>query len=172
MLVDKKNIIRFSDARGEFFEIPNLTKTKISQYSVSISKKNVIRGIHYQYQPAMGKQLVVLQGSILDCIVDLRKEQSTYGRHEVIKATTEQNSIIYIPPGHGHSFRCLEDNTILLYLQTTKYNKQSEGGIDPFDETLNICWGISKDQAILSEKDIIAEKFEDFSKKYIDWRLK
>lgn len=171
MIINKQDIDRFSDFRGDFYEIPNITETSVSQYSISISKKNVIRGIHYQYEPAMGKQLVVLQGSILDCVVDLRKTHNTYGEYEMIKASTYENSIIYIPPGYGHSFRCLEDNTILLYLQTTKYNKLSEGAINPFDKNLNICWGITKDQAILSDKDNTAENFEDFSSKHIDWRL-
>lgn len=163
---------KYFDERGCFYEIPYLCESS-AQSSVSISKKNVLRGLHYQYNPPMGKQITVLKGSILDCIVDLRTNSSTYGVHKTILCDSNDGATnsFYVPPGFAHGFLSLEDDTTILYFQTALYNKEGEGAIDPFDSHLNIDWGIERENCILSEKDSNSESFLDFSKKNLNWRI-
>jgi len=165
------NNIKFKDSRGSFHEIANITDSTIAQYSISISKKNVLRGLHYQYMPPMGKQINLIKGEILDCIVDLRIDSPLYGTHEIIHCTPEKNNSIYVQPGFAHGFLSLEDDTTILYFQTGLYNPQCEGSIDPFDKKLNINWGINKEECILSDKDKSAESFLSFSTKNLNWRI-
>ena len=162
---------KFIDHRGIFHEIPNITGEEIAQYSVSVSKKNVLRGLHYQYMPPMGKQITILKGGILDVAVDLRINSPLYGTHETIRCTPDINGSIYIKPGFAHGFLSLEDDTTILYFQTGLYNPKCEGSINPFDEKLNIDWGISKEECILSDKDRDAEDFLSFSAKNLNWRI-
>jgi dTDP-4-dehydrorhamnose 3,5-epimerase len=170
-MIIKKKIEKFTDSRGEFFEIPNLTSRNIEQYSVSKSKKHVLRGLHYQFNPEMGKQINVIKGSILDCAVDLRRDSPFYGCYEIVKCTPTENNSIYIPPGFAHGFLSLEDDTTLLYLQTSKYNKNGEGAIYPFDDQLKIDWNIDKEKCVISEKDLKAETFLEFTAKNFNWSL-
>ena len=163
---------KYFDNRGCFYEVPYLCE-KPAQVSISVSKKNVLRGLHYQYEPAMGKQINVIKGSILDCIVDLRSESSTYGMHKLMTCSDKKGATnsVYVPPGFAHGFLSLEDDTTILYFQTQLYNKDGEGAINPFDDHLNIDWGISKKDCTLSEKDLNSEGFLDFTKKNFMWRI-
>lgn len=170
-MINSYDILRHSDHRGSFFEVPNRTEAEIAQYSVSISNKGVLRGLHYQYQPPMGKQINIIKGSILDCVVDLRLSSPTYGKHKLILCTPEKNSSIYVPPGFAHGFLSLEDDTTILYLQTSLYNKKGEGGICPFDDHLKIDWGITREECVLSEKDSEAESFLEFTAKNFNWSI-
>jgi len=165
------NIKKFVDHRGSFHEIPNITETSIAQYSISVSKKNVLRGLHYQYMPSMGKQINVIKGEILDCIVDIRIDSPLFGTHEIIHCTPDKNNSIYVKPGFAHGFLSLADDTTVLYLQTELYNPESDCAINPFSKHLNIDWGIPMSECIVSEKDCNAESFLDFSTKNLNWRI-
>ena len=171
MVLRKNNFTKYDDERGCFYEVPNITGTDIAQSSISISKKNVLRGLHFQYSPQMGKQINVLNGSILDCIVDLRLDSANYGTHEMILCSSKDNNSIYVPPGFAHGFLSLEDNTTVMYFQTSLYNKEGEGAICPFDEHLNIDWGIDRIDCIVSEKDKSAQSFVSFSNQNFNWRI-
>jgi dTDP-4-dehydrorhamnose 3,5-epimerase len=157
---------KYTDDRGVFYEnfrddIFNKavnTKIKFLQENESISKRNVIRGLHYQSPPyAQGKLVRVIQGAVIDVIVDIRKNSITYGKTFKIELSSINGLQLWIPEGFAHGFMSLEDNTVLNYKCTSYYNKESENAILWNDETLKIEW--NNDSPILSEKDRLAPSF-------------
>lgn len=159
----------FGDKRGAFFESFNkkLFSEKVADYDFvqdnqSLSQKGVLRGLHFQNPPfAQGKLVRVINGSVNDVVVDLRKKSSTYGESFKIKLSGDNKKMLWVPPGFAHGFETLEDNTIFTYKVTNYYNKESEGCIAWNDPSLNINWE-TKDP-IISEKDQHGELFTDFS---------
>ena len=127
------------------------------------SKKNVIRGIHYQWDKPMGKLCRVVKGSGIDALVDLRPNSPTYGKSETIFLSDENFIQVWVPEGFGHGFLALEEDTHFCYKCSALHNGANEGSISPFDSTLNVNWTITKDEAILSEKDINAQSFEEYN---------
>ena len=164
----------FKDDRGYFFESFNkfffinemgVNIANFLQDNQSKSSINVLRGLHFQNPPNSQAKLVrVLSGSVLDVVVDIRKNSPTYGNHYKIVLSSENFKMLYVPEGFAHGFLTLEDNTIFSYKCTSFYNKESEGSILWNDTTLNIDWKIKK--PILSEKDEIAQKFCSFVSKF------
>ena len=157
----------YADERGYFMESYNRLKTEVLikenfvQDNESGSKKNVLRGLHLQLPPFSQAKLVrVIQGSILDVAVDLRKGSSTYGQHFKHVLSGENKKQLYVPKGFAHGFLSLEDNTILNYKCSEYYNAKSEVSLLWNDTDLNIDWGIT--DPILTEKDRLAEKFVTF----------
>lgn len=167
-----KGIKSFSDERGMFYESYKQSRyrdvfeinEKFVQDNHSISTKNTIRGLHYQWNEPMGKLVRVCYGSILDVAVDVRFGSKTYGKTHYFKLDDENLDQAYIPPGFAHGFICLSDKAHVLYKCTSEYNKDGESGINPFDATLGVDWGISKQEAIFSEKDANAQSFEEYSR--------
>ena len=159
----------FEDGRGYFFESFNaaiLKKNGIDvnfvQDNQSLSSKNVLRGLHFQNQPfAQAKLVSVTKGSVLDVVVDIRKNSTTYGQHFKLILSEKNKSMLFIPIGFAHGFLTLEDNTIFSYKCSNFYNKESEGSILWNDETLNIDWGIKK--PIISDKDKVAPLFKSYN---------
>ena len=122
------------------------------QDNQSMSQKGVVRGLHFQAPPyAQGKLVRVLQGSVMDVAVDLRKNSSTYGQHIKVILSAENKKMFYIPEGFAHGFVTLEDNTVFSYKCTNYYHPQSEGGVLWNDPDLAINWEV--ENPILSEKD-------------------
>jgi len=158
----------FDDPRGYFFEsyskksfIEAGITDDFVQSNQSLSQKGVLRGLHFQTPPhAQAKLVRVIQGSVLDVAVDVRKNSSTYGQNFSIVLSAENKKMFYVPIGFAHGFLTLEDNTIFSYKCGNYYNKASEQGILWNDTTLNIDWGIS--DPILSEKDVENCSFRDF----------
>ena len=157
----------FQDTRGYFLESYNqkklekIIKTTFVQDNESLSQKNVLRGLHLQKPPyAQAKLVRVIQGSILDVAVDLRKNSKTYGQHFKHVLSGENKKQLYIPIGFAHGFLCLENNTILNYKCSNYYHAESEASIAWNDEVLNIDWGINN--PILAKKDKQAEKLTTF----------
>ncbi len=158
----------FGDHRGYFFE--SFRKDVLGEHGVdlefiqdnqSMSKKNILRGLHFQKPPyEQGKLVRVLSGAVIDVVVDIRKESKTYGKSFKIELNEENNLMLWVPPGFAHGFLTLEDDTIFVYKCTQYYNQASEGCIRWNSPKLNIDWGI--DEPILSEKDKIADAFGDF----------
>lgn len=154
----------FYDDRGCFFESYNQTIQDslgviFKQENHSISKENVIRGLHYQWDRPTGKLCRVVKGSIIDYVVDIRKGSKTYGKYDSFELSEENRRILWVPPGFAHGFLSLTDDTHLLYKCTELYNKAGEGAINPFDQTLGLDFPISHELAILSEKDRHAQDF-------------
>jgi dTDP-4-dehydrorhamnose 3,5-epimerase len=158
----------FRDDRGHFFESysekvfqPYLKKERFVQDNESLSKKNVVRGLHFQKPPyAQGKLVRVIKGSVIDVVVDIRKSSPTYGKSISVELSEENKSIFWIPTGFAHGFVALEDNTIFSYKCTNFYNTESEDAILWNDPDLAIDWGIAN--PIVSDKDAIASSFKDF----------
>ncbi|MBL6964050.1 MAG: dTDP-4-dehydrorhamnose 3,5-epimerase [Bacteroidetes bacterium] len=158
----------FEDDRGYFYESYNEQLYRshgivmnFVQDNQSMSKRGVLRGLHFQNKPyAQGKLIRVLKGCVFDVAVDIRKKSATYGQwHSVI--LSEDNKLQYwIPPGFAHGFLTLENDTILSYKCTELYNKESEESIRWNDPDLKISW--SYYDPILSDKDRNATLFKDF----------
>lgn len=157
----------YKDERGYFMESYNhkkveiLIKDQFVQDNESASRKNVLRGLHFQLPPhAQAKLIRVIKGSILDVAVDLRKGSSTYGKHFKHVLSGENKKQVYIPVGFAHGFLSLEDDTILSYKCSDYYNANTEASILWNDPDLAIDWGI--DNPILAEKDRLAQNFITF----------
>lgn len=149
----------FGDERGYFYETYNLSKFRDAgineefvQDNQSKSSAGVLRGLHFQNPPhAQGKLVRVINGSVLDVAVDIRKGSPTYGHYHKVLLSEENKKMFWIPPGFAHGFATLENDTIFAYKCTGSYNKESEGSVRWDDPTLNIDWGI--DHPSLSDKD-------------------
>ena len=158
----------FQDSRGYFFESWNKETfaglsipAEYVQDNQSGSVANVIRGLHFQVTPhAQGKLVRVLQGAVLDVVVDLRRNQPTFGKHFKIFLEADDKKMLFIPEGFAHGFRTLKDNTVFFYKCTSGYHKASERTIRWNDPELKIDWGT--DDPLLSEKDRTAPLFRDF----------
>lgn len=160
----------FEDERGVFFE--SFQKEKLEkelgqplhfvQDNQSISKKGVLRGLHFQEGTyAQAKLVQVIQGTILDVIVDLRKDSDTFGQHVKIKLTGDQKKLIFIPKGMAHGFVVLSEEAVFAYKCDNYYHQPSERGIAYNDITLNIDWEYPTEQLILSEKDAELPSFNE-----------
>ena len=158
----------FSDDRGEFFEswrkqayIDAGLDLDFVQENQSLSKKGVLRGLHFQDPPyAQGKLVRVIQGAVLDIAVDIRKGSLTYGHHVAVNLSQYNKKVFWIPVGFAHGFVALEDNTIFSYKCTEVYNKESENSLSWNDPDLDINWGVKN--PLISNKDISATSFKDF----------
>ena len=160
----------FGDDRGVFYETFNLNKFReitgiedvsFFQDNESISKINVLRGLHFQNPPyAQGKLVRVSNGRALDVAVDIRKDSPTYGKYFSVELSVENKKMFWIPPGFAHGFVALEDNTTFDYKCTNYYSPDYEGTIQWNDEELGIDWGV--ENPIISEKDQKGQVFTTF----------
>ena len=157
---DKTKI--YPDKRGFFKEVEKnkILKKKFIFDCFSFSKKNTLRGLHLQKRKPQAKLLTVVQGKILDVVVDLRKKSKTYGKHFSIKISQNSNFSLFIPGGFAHGFLCLTKFCAVYYKCTNYRDKESETTIKWNDKNLNIKWPIKK--PILSKKDREGIKFLDF----------
>jgi dTDP-4-dehydrorhamnose 3,5-epimerase len=159
----------FEDARGYFFESYNANTfsaegvdIKFVQDNQAKSSYGVLRGLHYQLNPHAQTKLVrVLQGSILDVAVDIRKGSPTYGKVFSIELSAQNKKQLLVPQGFAHGYSVLSETAEVMYKCDNFYSKESEGGILYNDPTLNIDWQIPLDKAIVSEKDIVLPSFEN-----------
>lgn len=160
-IADLKVIIPdiFNDSRGHFFEQYHLIKYKeiigkkieLVQDNVSLSKKNVLRGLHLQEVSQQGKLVTVIYGSIYDVVVDLRKDSKTFQSWFSVVLSQQNFKQLWVPPGFAHGFVSLENNTIVNYKCSELYNPALEKTILWNDKDLRIKWPTS--QPIISEKD-------------------
>ena len=158
----------FTDNRGCFFESYNLETLKklgiedvFVQDNQSCSKKNVIRGLHFQLPPFTQAKLVrVIKGTALDVAVDIRKESPTYGQHFSIVLSEENQLQFYIPVGFAHGFAALEEDTVFMYKCSNFYHKDFERSILFNDKDLNINWNV--ENPMVNDKDLLAINFKDF----------
>jgi len=156
----------FYDDRGYFMETfkeqeYNFLPVKFVQDNLSKSKKNVLRGLHFQKPPyAQDKLVSVIKGAVLDVIVDLRQNHKTFGKYFAIKLSEKNKKQLFIPKGFAHGFVSLKKGTIFTYKCSNVYNSESEISLNPLDKDLNINWQI--DKAIISEKDKKGIDFKTF----------
>jgi dTDP-4-dehydrorhamnose 3,5-epimerase len=163
----------FGDSRGYFVETYNSREwmgaginCSFVQDNQSMSGKNIIRGLHFQRPPyAQAKLVRVIQGSVLDVVVDIRKGSATYGKHFTSLLTSENCMQLYIPEGFAHGFATLENNTLFIYKCSDYYKPEAEDGLAWDDEDLNIQWNITN--PILSERDKTFKPFREFDSPFI-----
>ena len=155
------NGIKHQDKRGYLRELvlEKLIKKKFKFQILSVSKKNVLRGLHFQVRKPQGKLISVLKGEIFDVSVDLRKNSKTYGKHFSVRLSEKNCKSIYIPPGFLHGFLSLDKENIVIYGCTNYRDKKSEIGVSWNDEDLKINWNIKS--PILSKKDSRNKKFKE-----------
>jgi dTDP-4-dehydrorhamnose 3,5-epimerase len=158
----------FGDDRGSFCETfsrqifvnAGITEDFV-QDNQSVSKANVLRGLHFQAPPhAQAKLVRVTRGAVLDVALDIRKGSPTYGQHEAVLLSAENNLQFYIPAGFAHGFVSLEDHTVFQYKCSAYYHKASEGCVLWNDPALNINWNVSA--PLLSPKDLEGVLLQNF----------
>ncbi|MGM0547282.1 MAG: dTDP-4-dehydrorhamnose 3,5-epimerase [Bacteroidota bacterium] len=156
VLLLKPNIYR--DDRGFFLETyreEHLQDKNIDvhfvQDNLSKSQKNTVRGLHYQIEQQQDKLLMVMQGTILDVAVDLRKDSPTFGQHVATKLSDENKHQMFIPKGFAHGFSVLSDEALVYYKCSDYYYPEGERGLYWDDTDLDIDWRVT--DPIISEKD-------------------
>lgn len=129
-------------------------KINFCQDNESKSHRGVLRGLHYQLPPAAQTKLVrVIQGSVLDIAVDIRKGSPTFGRHVAVELNAQNKKQMFVPRGFAHGFVVLEDDTIFAYKVDNYYSPENDRGIAFDDEALKINWQIPHAELNLSAKD-------------------
>lgn len=149
----------FSDERGLFVETYNEARYAEAgipgpfvQDNLSVSKKGVLRGLHYQLPPyAQGKLVQVLSGKVFDVAVDIREGSPTFGKYVSVELSSENRRQFWIPEGFAHGFLSLADDTVFQYKCTASYSKEHDRGIRYDDPALAIVW--PEGSFIVSEKD-------------------
>ena len=137
-------------------------KINFFQDNESKSSRGVLRGLHYQLHPAAQTKLVrVIQGSVLDVAVDIRKGSPTFGKYVAVELTSENKHQLLIPRGFAHGFVVLEDDTVFAYKVDNYYSPENDRGIAFDDEALNINWIVKKEELNLSAKDKLQPKLAD-----------
>ena len=157
----------FKDNRGSFREVykKKFIKNKNLIFScLSVSKKNVLRGLHIQTKNSQAKFLTVIKGEIFDVAVDLRKKSKTFGKYFSINLSSKNYCSIYIPEGFAHGFCGLEKENIIFYSCSNYRNEKNEIGILWNDKDLNIKWPVKN--PIISDKDKQNITFKDFCRRF------
>ena len=125
------------------------------QDNQSFSERGVLRGMHYQAgEYAQAKLVRVIQGEVLDVVVDIRPESATYGKHISVLLSDQNKKQLFIPRGFAHGFLVLSDTASFFYKCDNFYKREAEGGIYYADPDLAIDWNFPADQMIISEKDL------------------
>ncbi|MCG7601016.1 dTDP-4-dehydrorhamnose 3,5-epimerase [Halomonas sp. McH1-25] len=148
------------DERGYFartmcqeeFAKHGLISQFVQQNTSFSSQRGTLRGLHYQQRPYGEAKLVkCLRGAIVDIIVDIREDSSTYLQHQIFELTDKNRYQLYVPPGFAHSFQTLTDDVEVSYLVSTAYHPEAERGLRYSDEGLGIDWPVPV--TVISEKD-------------------
>ena len=163
----------FRDERGYFFESFNLkdfnekmgTNIKFVQDNESLSKKGVVRGLHFQKPLCEQAKLVrVVKGAVYDVAVEIRRWSKTFGKYVGVYLSEDNHQQFFIPEGFAHGFIALEDDTIFQYKCSNYYSKEHEGSIKWNDPLIGINWGnyFDLNKVIVSEKDANAQSFREY----------
>jgi dTDP-4-dehydrorhamnose 3,5-epimerase len=132
-------------------------KAEINETFMSVSSKNVVRGLHFQLNKPQAKLVCVVSGKVWDVIVDLRLHSKTYKKWVGVELSGENHKILYVPRGFAHGFLSLEDDSVMLYQCDGAYDKETDGGIVYNDPDIGIKWPFDlidgEKNLIISEKD-------------------
>ena len=149
----------FNDERGFFLESYNAKDfvelgidARFVQDNHSSSRRNVLRGLHYQINGAQGKLVRVVEGDILDVAVDLRRSSPTFGGWQAVRLSGENKRMLWIPVGFAHGFRVISEQAHVLYKATDYYAPEHERTLAWNDPTLKIDWEV-EEEPIVSMKD-------------------
>jgi dTDP-4-dehydrorhamnose 3,5-epimerase len=151
----------FGDSRGYFFESWSqrefdalVRPVRFVQDNESRSSCGVVRGLHFQKGAFSQSKLVrVVEGTVLDVAVDIRRGSPTFGRHVAVELTADSHRQLFIPRGFAHGFSVLSEHAVFQYKCDNYYAPQAESAIAWDDPALAIDWRVSSEEAILSEKD-------------------
>lgn len=155
------------DERGYFFESYNQraweeagVRAHFVQDNQARSTRGVLRGLHYQTgEMAQAKLVRVIEGEVLDVVVDLRPQSPTQGQWYSIRLSAENKRQMFVPRGFAHGYLVLSDTAEFAYKCDNFYAKGHEGGIRYDDPDLNIDWEFDLDQVLVSEKDLQLPRF-------------
>jgi len=162
----------FGDQRGFFMETWNSKifaelgiTAQFVQDNHSLSRRGILRGLHYQIKHPQGKLVRVISGEVYDVAVDIRKSSSTYGQWVGEILSAENKKMLWVPPGFAHGFYVLSEQAEFTYKCTDYYMPEHERSICWDDSDINITWPIIDSQApMLSDKDQQAQSFQDAEK--------
>jgi dTDP-4-dehydrorhamnose 3,5-epimerase len=160
LIIKQKNN---KDVRGSLREIYNKKVLKHNKFVFeycTISRKNSLRGFHFQYKFQQAKYVNVVKGKILDCVIDLRKNSNTFGKVFKIILSDKNCMSLYIPEGFAHAYYSFDEINIIYYKLTNYYKPEFESGISLKDKRLKIKW--PKKRCIISMKDKKLPTFEEF----------
>lgn len=160
LVIKQKNNI---DKRGSLREIFNnkiIKKKKFIFEYCTTSKKNALRGFHFQHKIQQAKFVNVLKGKILDCVIDLRKNSKTFGKNFKIILSDKNCLSLYIPRGFGHAYYSFDKENIVYYKLDNYYAPKFESGIIYNDKNLKIKWPRRK--MLISQKDRKLQTFRQF----------
>ena len=164
LIIKQKNNI---DKRGSLRETFNKKILKKSDFVFeycTISKRNSLRGFHFQYKFQQAKYVSVLKGKILDCVIDLRKKSKTFGKVFKIILSEKNCLSLYIPEGFGHAYYSYEKINVVYYKLNNFYKPQFESGINVMDKNLRVKW--PNNNCEISKKDKNLPNFVKFCENY------
>ena len=139
----------FPDARGRFvapFQEPAFVdatghRLHLAQSNHSVSRRGVIRGVHFSdVPPGQAKYVHCSRGALLDVAVDVRVGSPAFGRWEAVRLDTETYRAVYLAEGIGHAFIALADDTVMTYLCSTGYHPEAQRSVHPLDPALQLPW--------------------------------
>jgi dTDP-4-dehydrorhamnose 3,5-epimerase len=167
----------FEDSRGHFFESFRQDKTleetgfnfEVKQVNTSLSKRGVLRGIHFKKNPpGQAKFVSVSQGKILDLAIDLRQSSKTFGHWQAFELSQDNKQSLLLGYGIGHAFLALEDNTKVSYLCDSVFEPEIEFGINPLEAGINwqeLAKPFGVSEFVVSDRDLAADNFERGAKR-------
>ena len=152
--------VKHQDKRGYLRELvlEKLIKKRFKFQITSVSKKNVLRGLHYQIKKPQGKLISVIKGEVFDVAVDLRKNSKTFGKHFSITLNEKNCYSVYIPPGFAHGFLTTKKENIVCYSCTEYRSPKNEKSLKYNDPRLKIKWPVKKPK--VSKKDKNAKSLD------------
>lgn len=165
------------DGRGKFIKVFQRSwfenmglESDFAEVYYSVSKKNVIRGMHFQNKPYDHVKMVhVVHGEILDVILDLRRSSPSFGKYVTVNLSDADRSSIYISKGFGHGFLTLSKEAVVLYKTSSEYNPRADTGIRW--DSFGFNW-LGIDEPIISERDnqlISLLEYTEYEKSLSDW---
>ena len=158
---------RHSDFRGSLRETYNkkiINWDKFIFEYATISKKNVLRGFHFQYKHQQSKLVIVIKGKILDWVIDLRRNSSTFGKTFSIILSENNCKSLYVPRGFAHAYFSIQKINVIYYKLSNYYDPRFEDGIRFNDKDISAKW--PKTKLIVSKKDKLLGSFQSFKTKY------
>ncbi len=149
--------------RGAEFAADLGYRLDVAQVNCSVSRRGVVRGIHYaDVPPGQAKYVTCVAGAILDVVVDLRADSPTFGKWEAVTLEAGARRAVFIGEGLGHAFMALSDGATALYLCSTPYAPGREHGVHPLDPAVGIAWPSGGGlEPVLSDKDATAPTLEE-----------
>ncbi len=158
------------DDRGSFhewfrqdeLEAATGRRLDLRQANLSVSRRGVLRGVHYSDVPrGQAKYVIAVSGEVLDFAVDLRVGSPTFGRHDVVRLDDRDRRAVFLPEGIGHAFVTLSDSATVCYLTTDVYRPEHDRTLSPLDPALGLDLGVAPGELVLSEKDAAAATLDE-----------